>query len=434
MSIGVDPRRERGLDMKALIKVGFWGLLVSYVIACSPVKFSKDAGSASNCDQVNAQSTECVNINSVDHFNKTITISGGRVDILIVNDNSGSMSAEQNNMAQRFQSFLQGLQNRAIDYQIAVTTTDITQGGGSALSHGGRSFITSAMSTSDQQAWFDAIIRRQETLTCENFLSTHRLNTWNTWPQAGFNSYNEYYQAYKSNCPSDDERGIAAASKFVNANPEGFFREDSNIAIVFLSDEDVRGGAYYSSASYKLSGEDLPQNLVSLVKSKFPGKSFSAHSIIVRPGDLAGNYNASVIADGVSLVINQYNQIDSSRLPNLFYRNSDSTCLATQSAQVNAGYVNSVRGSYGYQYDLLSKMTGGIVGNICANDYGSQLYSMGTQISDQSNEFDLGCENPTDLTVAPADIPFQVTGSTFKLTQDLTPGTSLEVSWSCKTN
>src|SRR5690606_8968839 len=48
----------------------------------------------------------------------------GRVDILLVDDNSGSMSAEQNLLAQRFSTFISRLSG--LDWQIGITTTDVT--------------------------------------------------------------------------------------------------------------------------------------------------------------------------------------------------------------------------------------------------------------------------------------------------------------------
>ncbi len=50
-----------------------------------------------------------------------------KVDILWVVDNSGSMEEEQNYLSQNFSSFISLLMSQPIDFQVAVTTTDICQ-------------------------------------------------------------------------------------------------------------------------------------------------------------------------------------------------------------------------------------------------------------------------------------------------------------------
>ena len=48
-----------------------------------------------------------------------------KIDVLWVIDNSGSMAARQENLARNFGSFISEFSRNAIDYRIAVTTTDI---------------------------------------------------------------------------------------------------------------------------------------------------------------------------------------------------------------------------------------------------------------------------------------------------------------------
>jgi hypothetical protein len=48
-----------------------------------------------------------------------------KIDVLWVVDNSGSMAPRQENIARNFQSFINEFTRNAIDYRIAVTTTDI---------------------------------------------------------------------------------------------------------------------------------------------------------------------------------------------------------------------------------------------------------------------------------------------------------------------
>src|ERR687887_2453434 len=51
--------------------------------------------------------------------------SASKVDVLWIVDNSESMAGEQENLARNFQSFIELFVRGAVDYRIAVTTTDI---------------------------------------------------------------------------------------------------------------------------------------------------------------------------------------------------------------------------------------------------------------------------------------------------------------------
>src|SRR5690606_10339321 len=52
-------------------------------------------------------------------------VSGQKVDVLFVVDNSGSMSDEQNSLSTNFGSFLTGANQWNTDYQVGVVTTDM---------------------------------------------------------------------------------------------------------------------------------------------------------------------------------------------------------------------------------------------------------------------------------------------------------------------
>lgn len=53
-----------------------------------------------------------------------------KIDVLWVIDNSGSMAPRQDNLARNFQAFINEFTKNAIDFRIAVTTTDIFKEGG----------------------------------------------------------------------------------------------------------------------------------------------------------------------------------------------------------------------------------------------------------------------------------------------------------------
>ena len=95
--------------------------VVLLAVGCSKVAFeaNKDFNKCQN------SSLACTLISdNVERFEYDIKVGSGIVDILIVDDNSGSMSPEQAQMAGRFPNFLQSLAN--LDYHIAITTTDVS--------------------------------------------------------------------------------------------------------------------------------------------------------------------------------------------------------------------------------------------------------------------------------------------------------------------
>jgi hypothetical protein len=382
---------------------GYWS-------ACSPKKFDKDA----NFDACQNFNQTCVRVENTDYFDYSLVATGGLADILIVNDNSGSMSFEQQHMADRFSTFLSQLESKHIDYRIGVITTDISSGAtattaddsvnsalyneprsinqNGALMDGklitfpnGQPYLSSGQgSFADREAWFKSVIKRPETLNCEATLTAFA----NDPRGAGAQGH--------ANCPSGDERGIFAANLFVNANPASFIRPKSVFSIIVLADEDERSGLYQKSSSYALESKDEPATLVSLVNSKFAGKSFQVHSIVVK----------------------------------------DNSCQNQQSNQLNTPY-NPVYGSIGSKYIALSNMTSGYVGNICANDYGSQLTDIATEVGEQIKTEVLACDNAADLQVVlePANpaINFSVSGRTLTFSDFLPPGTKARFKYSCPT-
>lgn len=369
------------------VKAGFTSLIVvSALVACTPAVFDRPVDCGEGCTRINERGVKQVEYRS--------KVTGGIVDILFVNDNSGSMSFEQNQIANRFSTFISTLDAQAIDYRIAITTTDISasnnpprainqngalQDGNLVKFGNGAYFLDNT--TSNKQTLFNAAIKRQETSQCENYLNTIPVGS------------NSDPAAYQANCPSPDERGIYAASLTVDKNPSGFLRgSQAHFAIVFLSDEDERSSQYDKTTSFGLTAKDLPQSLIENVRTRFSGKSLSMHSLIVRPGSLKGGLSASAAADKIANVIRPDYSIDPANRPINLFNTGDTSCLTTQGQQTN-----NVGGSYGYLYALAARMTNGIEGNICASDYGSQLQAIGANLGTRGRDITLACANPTIL-------------------------------------
>ena len=392
-------------------------LIASYWVACAPRKFEKDP----EVDKCQNFSENCISQDGYDTFDYVVRANGGLVDVLFVDDNSGSMSFEQAQMAQKFSSFLSQLDAKYIDYRIGIITTDVSSSAttstaddgassslynearainkNGALQDGnlvafadGSAFLTS--NTSNKENLFAQNIQRAETKQCEDFLKQYPTSSP---PSAGVHA----------NCPSGDERGIFAANLFFEKNPSSFIRPNAHFAIVFLADEDERSGSYSSGGSYSLETKDLPDTLVNKVKSTYSSKTLSIHSIIVKPGD--------------------------------------TSCESQQGRQMGPSYINPthgvtynrVLGSQGHKYAQATQLTNGILGDICANDYGSQLANIGANIVDRLSDVTLACSDPKDVTVTltpnQAGVTWTISGSTLKLSQDLNPGVQLRVKYSCKT-
>jgi hypothetical protein len=363
--------------------------ILSYVVACAPVQFDRveDPSCGSNgvvCVK-KCEGAECI---------KTVTlekqVGEGLVDILFVNDNSGSMSFEQSKMADRFPSFLQSL--GTLNYRVAMVTTDISgplnnpkaANGNGAWQDGrlvpfanGAAFLS--RDTANKEQLFSQAIKRSETLSCES---------------SGFAT---------ASCPSSDERGIFAAYNVVRSGgtgSSGFLRNNAHLAVILLSDEDVRGTSdktlrmdgksVPSSYPWVQQQEDKAENFVSTMRSVHPDKSFSFHSIIVRPEQARYSLSAAEQAEARDC---RYNK------------------------QTGQGGNAWVVGTPGYEYADLSLLTGGIIGSICTNDYQAILQNIGFTIQDQVTSLPFSC-NP----IARAD------GSRFDLYVNNQPAVGLNIS------
>lgn len=387
--------------MKTWLRWALPAFVIGFYVSCSPKQFAKDP----NYMRCQNSGLNCISQNGRDYFEITETADGGKVDILIVDDNSASMSYEQARLANRFSGFIQNLDAKLINYRIGVTTTDVSgsnnvarsinqngslQDGNLIAFSGGAAFLTrDSGNLSQKDTLFKSVIRRPETLACEQFITN--------WINAGKSmETDEYSAAYYNNCPSGDERGIYAANLTVKNNPSSFIRPEADLAVIVLSDEDVRSQLYYyNQPGFELADMDKPAAFKSQMSSLYPGKQYAVHSIITK----------------------------------------DASCLSTQNGQT-MGVVN---GSYGLEYANLSNATGGILGDICANDYAAQLQSIFNNLAGKIvDRASLACANPPDLSVNfinnnDPSITWSVDGSVVKFSKKLATGTSYNIKYSCTT-
>ena len=178
-----------------------------------------------------------------------------QVDILLIIDDSSSMAADNGRLAARLSGFINSLATANLDWQMCVTTTDVSYYAGIPLiwsgtaSHILNSSIGASLSSVVQQTIYDI--------------------------GSGF---------------SNDEQAIKATYLNVTKNSQFLcHRPNSTLATIIISDEDERsvGGVYnLSSAQYKpLAPENMPDTLIATVSSQLGSsgnpKKFRVNSIVV---------------------------------------------------------------------------------------------------------------------------------------------------------
>ncbi len=269
-------------------------------------------------------------VNGFDVFN--VTLSNPRVDILFLDDNSSSMEKDQLKLGQKFSSFITGL--NGVDWQIGVTTTDCSTGPygicGSLLPLTGATGKVLSTATPNYEKVFLDTVYRPETVGCQA----------------------------RGDCPSSNEQALFASMTAMDkraSDNAGFFRNDSDLAIVVLSDEDEKSNGPPSATQAQTAQDHF--------KGIWPsGKKLSVYGIIIQPGD--------------------------------------KTCL---DSQVNEGGGFAF---YGTLVDQWSKLTGGLTGSICDADYSSNLQNIGRQVRNISDSVELS-KTPLPGTVQVVFTPTQ---------------------------
>lgn len=312
--------------------------MVALIAACAPAKFEKvptpEAPLPAVCQNDPAK---CPNITPTSVTVKRDVVVGAsskNVDILIIDDNSRSMQTEQANMAAKFPTFVQALNSSLggqLDWRVGIVTTDMSTGG---IPNGCTRTANTNPSFSNGNLVNGVFLTKDTPDVFTEFEKRIQMTI-----DSGGGCV----------CGSGDERGIYAALTAVNNNENNWIRKDASLEVIILSDEDERSDAGQTSPGNALeAGKDYPADLIAAVRTKFGAdKKLTVHSIIVQPGD--------------------------------------TNCRNIQDNQPGGS------GSYGEQYAQLSTMTGGVNGDVCAKDYGSQLTAIGTIIPQTLSSINLDC-------------------------------------------
>ena len=223
----------------------------------------------------------------------------GRINIVFVMDDSGSMSEEQDSIATQFNSFLEDI--RLTDYRIAITTTDINADGGRFLMFpDGHYFLENP----------------------EKSNSVHSRNV-------------HYFQkTIKRPIGTNvDERGIYALNKVLDHGYSEFFRPHSLFMVVIVSDEDERSNGG-KSGEKPLEAYDLPDTFFRKVSHHNKFSVVSVHSIIVKPGDQACAEDAGGFEGNVYARASRPSSAIRSKYGNILTGHVGSICSTNYSSQL----------------------------------------------------------------------------------------------------
>ena len=376
------------------------GAVLGSVIACSPTRFAQSKNESTLCDGVTSCVVESQSIDIVQSFK----VGAGKVDILFVTDNSASMSKNQVSMAAKFSGFVQALDSKEIDYRIAITTTDLKKVTQDPLVNfaNGNKFITSG--DSDRSTLFQNAIYRQETIACEDLITTSFGTLGPIFP---IEQYNPGYNAkYNATCPSPDTRGIYTAYNVINANSNSFIRGDANLNIILISNDDVRKGAVKED-------KDKATTFASMMQQSYPSKFWNFNSIIVKDSTCAQAQTLKTASNQVVMSYNKANVI-----------------------------VPAIAGGIGLEYANLSNSAARDIDNnprprgkildICESSYSNHFATMATQISDSSRMFTLKCTPSAEPVVTPATVPHTWSGDKITFTRG-SEGIPVSIKYTCYT-
>ena len=183
----------------------------------------------------------------------SLTVPSGNnlVDILVVIDDSSSMTPDNAKLAQRLNGFVTDLQTINLDWQMCITTTDVSYYEGRPIRWSGTNSRVLTKSTPNLSTVF------QQTMS-------------------------DIGSGY-----SNDEQGIKASNlSILNNATYPCYRKEAAMAVILISDEDERsvgGNQSLSAQQYQpLGAQNYPTSLISTAKETFgAGKRLTVNSIVV---------------------------------------------------------------------------------------------------------------------------------------------------------
>ena len=297
----------------------------------------------------------------------------GRVNVLFVVDDSPSMKGQMKALAGQFDDFLETL--KKVDYRIGLLTMDTS--GSFVQFANGDTFLSNPNQMSS--------IHRDNVEAFKNTLRDMSEN-----PQG-----------------SDDERGIYAVNQALYRG-NGFFRQQSLLMVIFVSDEDERSyggqpprGFDTRGQVIRLETDDEPGTLFERVNSIHQSVvTLVSHAIIIKPGDTD--------------CLNQ----SGGHVKNVF------------EGHTYAAVVNPDR----HQLNKYGNIRSGKLVSICEKNYGSQLGSIADYFSRQGLVLTTHCVPVPDsisLYVEEDRTDFELSGRQVKITELVPFGAEAELRYRC---
>lgn len=263
-----------------------------------------------------------------------------KLDVLWIVDSSGSMAEEQAYLGQNFSSFITSLSSMSLDFQTAVTTTDVCQdqtpsdlaerrcpvgGGGSASTHLRGSFV----GTSGRK-----VLKKSDSDLVTKFKSYTNVGT----NGSGF------------------EHGLKGAQlaieKSLNGQNEALIRSNSFLSVIVVSDEEDDGIGMWmtdgsSGINYHTSGQ---------TNFRYTDQDFSTYANSALG---AGKYSVSTITG--------------------MRDNNGNLCTSAHSQPFEEGT----------QYIKAAQKTGGIAVSICEPNWSTLLTKIAQDLPGQITQFTL---------------------------------------------
>lgn len=436
--------------------------LASLVSACGNVRFTSGSGSSTNASQAGAGSG-----NNGSNDGNTTTGNGGnnggndgnlvitpgsvppsgdrqvnyqgmvppasnQVDILLVVDNSSSMSVAQGKLAAQMGGFATALSKLNVDWQMCMTVTTYSTIGGTCAP---TTVVPNADNPGASLTFTSTCVGGVCTGNCTG--GTQYWGTSYPWqgytPPAGANQYilkpgtanmagifqNTITAVGDTDMNTGDERGLKAAyNHFANAqagiaNAGGCYRPGSSVAVILLSNEDERsvGGTFslldsrdvgqqnfYSQAANgfaALDNQESPAAILSQAENIFgQGTNFTWNSIVV----------------------------------------GDANCQSEQDQPVN----NVISFAYvGNTYLKASALTNGGTGSICSSDFSNTMNLFAQQLGKVNTlaNFTLQCTPESGTLVVTVDgnvsSSYTQNGAMLTFSPALVSGQSLDITYHC---
>lgn len=292
-----------------------------------------------------------------------------RLDILWVIDNSHTMGAEQSKILEQASLFLSKLLPRRVDFHVGVVTTDPSEQGHLVAYRGpavegcdGCRFLSRAVPCADPRAPEGEYLTR-----CPALAVFRGLTGVGTEGSAAERAFDSAAQALGLDL-GDPVTGVPpidpGSGRVILAPPvenEGFLRDEADLLLIFVSDEDEglkRVGApvrYYERIFSAVKARTARRVMVSsLTGWPYPDQGAAAELPGVEGvcGRLGPLWDGDPINDGALAAELQA------------WIQGANGCLDRRDPQADLAYAE-----VGHRFVELTCRLGGIIGNLCAEDY-----------------------------------------------------------------